>query len=259
MATKKTAAPRPESPGPNHHPYLYEDYRRTRDALCALLQQGVPFYALITGESGMGKTSLQRDLYLRAEPHRYQMLYLSSSMISAVGVVRALATHLHITPRRSYLENVRLVGQAIATLCGHLLLWLDEADQVNAQTLQELRMLAESDDKGVQLFSIILTGLPALRRNLDAPDLFPLKRRIHHRWTLAGLRRHELDDFIAFRFGATAADRVPLAVRDLVFERTQAAPAVIDSVLRAALGRSPTSTALIEEEVVRDLLDAISR
>jgi type II secretory pathway predicted ATPase ExeA len=209
---------------------------------------------MVLGNSGMGKTSLFDDLQASLDHHRHHIVYLSSSLVSAVGIVHALAQHLHVTPRRFYLETVHIIGDAIAAQSSHLLLWIDEADRVDGHTLQELRMVAESRPQSDQLFSLVLSGLPLLGAKLDAPDLFPLKRRIVLRWTLAGLRREELADFLYHRFGAEDAARLPDEVHDELFERTQACPALIDSIVRCALSQTPSQTP-INPEVFRAILN----
>lgn len=232
-------------------PFPYEDFVHARDALSAALK-GPRFYATVTGASGMGKTSLLRDLSATLEPHRHSIFYLSSSRLSVIGVANSLAQTLHVTPRRSYLETVHVVTEAIAAQSTHLLLWLDEADQVDAALLQEVRMLAESELATDQLFSVALSGLPPLLARLDTAALFPLKRRITTRLTLAGLRQHELDAFLAHRFGAAQAKRLLAPARSELFERTQATPALIDSVVRHALERT---TGDIDPEAIHDALD----
>lgn len=248
---RRPKTPPPEASEPRQSPFPYADYIGARDALFAALQ-GRSFYATLTGASGMGKTSLLRDLSAGLDRYRYLVTYISSSRASLVGVVRFVAQRLHVTPRRSYLETVDVLCEAIAAQTSHLLLWMDEADQVEAATLQEVRMLAESDLGAEQLFSVVLSGLPALGAQLDAPALFPLKRRISLRCSLAGLRRDEIEPFLVHRFGDHDASRVPDAVHNELFERTQATPALIDQVARHAL-RNANGT--IHPEDLRAALD----
>ena len=127
-----------------------------------------------------------------------------------------------------------------------------EADQLDASVLQQLRTLAESSPTTEPWMSIVLSGLFGLLDKLSAPDLFPLKRRISLRCTLSGLRRDELDAFIAHRFGSRDAQRIADDVRDDLFERTQAAPAVIDQILRHALAQAQPT---INSEVLHAILD----
>jgi type II secretory pathway predicted ATPase ExeA len=119
-------------------------------------------------------------------------------------------------------------------------------------TLQEIRMLAESDLGIEPLATVVLSGLPALVSHMDAPALFPFKRRVTLRCSLAGLRRDELAPFVEHRFGGTDAPRIPTAVHDELFERTQATPALIDTVIRQALRRS---SGRLDADDVRVVLD----
>jgi type II secretory pathway predicted ATPase ExeA len=248
---KRRRVQRPQPSEPQASPFPYADYVRARDGLLGALQ-GPSFYGLLTGTSGMGKTSLLRELSAELDRHRHLVLYISSSRASLVGVVRFVAQRLHVSPRRSHIETVDVLCDAIAAQTSHLLLWMDEADQVEVATLQEVRMLAESHLGHDPLFTVVLSGLPQLLSRLDAPALFPLKRRITQRHILAGLRRDELVPFLVHRFGSQQADRVPDAVHDELFERTQATPALIDQVVRHALA---TAKGQVDPEEIRAALD----
>lgn len=261
MKRRSTPAPSPTNSSPvsalnsetpaQVTPFPYEDYVRARHALMTALR-GPRFYATLIGASGMGKTSLLRELSASLEPHRQSVIYLSSSRLSAIGVANFLARTLHITPRRSYLETVDVVTESIAAQTSHLLLWIDEADQVDCDLLQEMRMLAESECAAEQLFSVVLSGLPALIAKIDTPVLFPLKRRIRERWILSGLLKDELDAFLVHRFGSAQAKRILASGRDDLFERTQATPALIENVVRHALAKTEGN---IDAESVRAVLD----
>lgn len=250
MKTKR-AQSAPSGPS-NQAPFLYADYVKAKQALLSALT-GPRFYALVCGASGMGKTSLLRDISASLDRHRHQVVYVSCAQASVVSIVRYLATLLHVTPRRSYLETAQVLSEAIQAQAAHLLLWVDEADQVDPNALAQVRMLAESEMGCEQLMSVVLSGLPAIGTQLDAPSLFPLKRRIAYRLTLAGLRRDELEPFLQHRFGADEAGRVPAAVHDELFERTQATPALIDKTVRHALTSSQRTP--LDPETVRAALD----
>ncbi len=236
---------------PSLDPFPYADYVQALDDVQQALA-GPCGYLAILGASGMGKTSLARELLNKLDGTRNTLLYLSSSRISAMGVVRCVAHKLHIWPKRNYLETVQLVSHALLRAPGHVMLWIDEADQADADTLQEVRMIAESELKDTPLLSVVLSGLPALAGNLDSPPLFPLKRRIKKLCILAGLKRQELDPFLRHRFGADAEKRIPTSFRDHLFERTLAATAVIDKIINHALAHK--SDGPIDPEVCHAIL-----
>lgn len=249
--SKKT---RPSSQAhPSLAPFPYADYVQALNDVEQALT-GPCGYLVVLGASGMGKTSLARELLSKLDGTRNTLFYLSSSRISAMGVVRCVAHKLHIWPKRNYLETVQLVSDALLRAPGQVLLWIDEADQADTDTLQEVRMIAESELKDTPILSVVLSGLPALADNLDSPPLFPLKRRIKKRCILAGLKRQELDPFIKHRFGADAEQRIPDAFRDILFERALAAPAVIDKIIHQVLAHK--SEGAIDPEVCHAILDA---
>lgn len=230
----------------------YGDYKKARVSLMRALA-GPSFYALLSGPTGMGKTSLFRETAAKLDRHRHHMFYLPASKASLVGIARFISQKLHVTPRRSYLETIDLIAEAIQAQAAHMVLWVDEADQLDASILQEIRILSESSPDATQMLSVVLSGLPALKTALDAPALFPLKRRISVSLGLNGLCRKELEPFLKHRFGSTDYERLSASPMDELFERTQATPALIDKIVRRVLDSDQNP---IDPEETRVALDA---
>ena len=247
------AAAAPADDGPREGPFPYRDYEAARAALRRALGAG-HFFAAVLGPSGTGKSSLARQLAVDLEASRTQLVYVSSSSASAFGLVNTLARALRVPPGRSSLETGQLVVGALKGAPLRYALWFDEADQVSERTLREVRVLAEADLASPQVLSVVLSGLPDLKAVLDAPELFPLKRRLAFRCQLAGLGRDELDAFLAHRFGAAAPGRFAAESKDELFERTEAIPALVQKVVRFALERS--GTASVTEAILREAFDA---
>jgi general secretion pathway protein A len=234
MSKRATTAPAPEA---TRAPFPYSDYVRAKAALLEALT-GPPFYALLTGVSGTGKSALLRDVVESLDRQRYVTIYLSSTRASMANIVRFLARSLKVATRRSSLETIDEVAKAIRLARGtRHVVYVDEADRLSAETLQEFRVIAECELQDEPLFSVVLSGLPSLADQIDAPIAFPLKRRIGLRCVLRGLCREELVPFLEHRFGADAR-RVPPGAHDDLFERTQATPGLLDKVVRHTLARS---------------------
>jgi len=241
---------------PNPAAFPYEDYARCLRLLLARLRRGT-FYAVLTGKTGTGKTSLKHDVQAALDPHRHQLLYLSATAnASSVGLARFLAHTFRVTPKRSFLETVTDLVAALKAHPTSVLLWLDEADQLPHDTLAELRGLLESDGQSRPLFSVVLSGLPELRTVLDAPAFFPLQRRIDLRLSLEGLRRDELAAFLPHRFGSAGVARFPEPVLDEFFERTLATPALLDKAGAMALDLTEDGEEILEEQL-RGALEAL--
>ena len=252
--TRKRRAPTPEPP--REEPFPYRDYVRAQRLLTGALQRG-PLYALLTGETGTGKTCLKQAVAAGLDPHRHQLLYLSATAnASSVGLARFLARAFRVTPKRSYVETVADLMAALRAHAAHVVLWLDEADQLPHKSLSELRGLAESDGKPDPVFSVVLSGLPELRTILDAHDLFPLKRRLALRCVLAGVCRDELDAFLLHRFGSAGAARLAAEAREELFERTRATPALLHKAVAYALDLAGEDQPVGEEDC-RAAFDAL--
>lgn len=235
---------------PNPAPFQYRDWSIAKDELEAQLRRG-PCYGLVTGASGTGKTSLCHALAGADGDARGQLLYLSASRVSLLSVVRYFAQVLRVPPRRSSVETTKALVDVIKERSSRPVLWIDEADRLPVATLTELRSLIEFDPAPQPLLSLILSGPPELRTQLEAPELFPLKRRLVVRAILEGLRRDELDAFLLHRFG-DGARRVPASLKDELFERTRGTPALVDRVIGSALAR--TAKTLGDPEL-REALD----
>lgn len=243
-------SPKPLSETPNLGPYPYRDWVQAKATLEAALARGI-FYALVTGPSGTGKTSLCRALSSTLDRQKHQILYLCSSRVSFLSVVRYFAQLLRVAPRRSAVETTKVLCDVLKDRGARQLIWIDEADRFPSDTLIELRSLTEFDHEHGPLVNLVLSGPPELRIRLDAPELFALKRRISIKLALEGLRREELDPFLVHRFGAEAK-RVPQSLKDDLFERTRGTPALIDHVIAAALART---TGHLGDPELREALD----
>lgn len=248
MTKRPTTAPALE---PTRTPFPYLDYVSAKTALLDGLA-GPPFYALLTGVSGTGKSALLREVVESLDRQRFVPIYLSSTRASMANIVRFLARSLRVPTRRSSLETIDELAKAIRLARGvRHVVYVDEADRLSAETLQEFRVIAECELQDEPLFSVVLSGLPSLADQIDAPIAFPLKRRIGSRCVLRGLRREELVPFLEHRFGADAR-RLPAAAHDDLFERTQATPGLLDKIVRHALA---SSTSRLELDHVHAALD----
>ncbi|MFH0899866.1 MAG: AAA family ATPase [Pseudomonadota bacterium] len=249
VSTPLSSTPSATDLPPQSTPFPYRDYVAARGTLLAAID-GKPFYATITGISGTGKTSLQRELSNSFDRQEVQFTYVSSPSASVLGISRFCVQMIHLAPKRFPLETSRVLANALKSQQTHQVLWIDEADRLPKETITDIRTLAECDPEVPQLFSVVFSGLPEFDSLMNSPPLFPMKRRISVRLSLSGLCRDELDAFIIHRFGSHDEKRVPGALRDEIFERTLATPALVDRVVRHALCLAGSSA--VREEHLRE-------
>lgn len=241
-AAKQTPPPSPKKGS------IYSDFDDAKEKLLTAIHRG-PFYGLLVGESGTGKSSLLRRVAAICDRHRYHMLYLSGSQTTKSGLGRYLVDVLHLARRQSHAETLLALTQILRESPARLILIMDEAHQLPDSTLQEARLLAESDLEPTPLFSVVFAGTLELKTKLETPALFPLKRRITLRLELTGLKQDEVQPFLVAR--RDGAERFSPDAILAIFERARGIPALVENLadicLRAVPAKEPVHLESIQE------------
>ncbi len=196
--------------------YLYLSERHT-EAL-AHLAYGISEaggFIQLTGEVGTGKTTVLRSLLQQLPPHCDVALILNPRVTPAEFLL-AICDELHVHVP----ENAAGSVKALVDLLTHYLLdahgrgrrivlMVDEAQNLDADVLEQVRLLTNLETATQKLLQIILIGQPELRAVLAKQELRQLAQRVTGRYHLEALRRSESLAYIRHR------SRVAGATRDL--------------------------------------------
>jgi type II secretory pathway predicted ATPase ExeA len=126
--------------------FAFADFARAIENLENAFRNEPDRYLLLTGETGVGKTMLCRQLHTVLDRCRYRVLYFSHARhLSATGLIRVLAGCLRLPTRRSHSETLQGLVHSLREQPHQLLIWFDEAHELADETLLEARSLAESD------------------------------------------------------------------------------------------------------------------
>jgi general secretion pathway protein A len=180
-----------------------------REALAHLrygLTQGEGFMA-ITGEVGTGKTTICRTLLQRLGPDT-EVAFLFNPARSATELLQSIAHEFGLEPagRQRHALNEQLnrflldkkrEGQRV-------LLIIDEAQNLDDDVLEEVRLLSNLETESSKLIQIILLGQPELGEKLDSEGLRQLRQRISVRWNLAPLGADETSAYVRHRLKVAA-------------------------------------------------------
>jgi general secretion pathway protein A len=98
----------------------------------------------------------------------------------------------------TFLLERRRAGQNTALI-------LDEAQNLDADTLEEVRLLSNFETMTDKLLQIVLAGQPELRAKLDLPELRQLKQRIGLRCRISALAADEVGEYIRTRLRVAGA------------------------------------------------------
>ena len=141
-------------------------------------------------------------------------------------------------------------------------LMIDEAQHLDFDVLEQIRLLTNIETDEKKLLEIILTGQPELESMLGRPELRQLNQRITARYQLTALDAHETQNYVRHRLsvsGLTGGRSLftPSALRR-VFKLTGGIPRLInllcDRAMMGAYGRNePVVSAAIVRQAAQEV------
>lgn len=159
----------------------------------------------VTGEVGSGKTMLCRMLLERL-PENVETLYLANPSLSRQEILGAIADELGVpTDGKATHSLTRALQDALIERYARgkrVVLLIDEAHAMPAESLEEIRLLSNLESKAAKLLQIALFAQPELDERLAATDMRQLRERITQHFNLAPLKQDDVAAYIEFRLRA---------------------------------------------------------
>jgi len=139
----------------------------------------------------------------------------------------------------------------------HTVLIVDEAQNMGADTLEELRMLSNINADKDQVLQVILAGQPALRETLRKPELMQFAQRIAVDYYLESLSQEETQAYINHRL-SVAGSQKNIFTADAcaaIFKYSGGTPRLINLLCDTAMVYGFAEQSLIiSEQLVHDVV-----
>ncbi|MES2583052.1 MAG: AAA family ATPase [Pseudomonadota bacterium] len=174
-------------------------------------------FVLLTGDIGTGKTTICR-CFLEQIPAGCHVAYIFNPKLTVVELLQSICEEFHITlaatastpatlkdyidALNSFLLQSHAAGQSSVLI-------IDEAQNLQADVLEQLRLLTNLETNARKLLQIVLIGQPELRTMLARPELEQLAQRVIARFHLDALTEAESTQYIQHRL-AVAGHTGPL-------------------------------------------------
>lgn len=220
-----------DTPALLHHQSLKEALDRLR---FAVNRDGI---ALLSVESGCGKSTVLGCLSRELDPTGYQVVYTALSSLGPFSLLSSLATKMGLRSRRFKGETAIELVAHLRGLAKRTVIILDEAHLLPDKSLEDLRLLTADSLEHKSPFALILAGQPLLRERLADPQHYALEQRITVRVRLRPLTESEVALFIDKHLRACGAQRglfEPDAIT-LLFQHTRGVPRRIQNLALGAL------------------------
>ncbi len=244
--------------------YLSDSHKEALAYLTYAVNEGKGF-TVITGEVGTGKTTLIRMVVSRLDG-QVRTAYVFNPRLDTEDLLQYICEDLGIKTRANLTK-----GQLIYLLHHFLLdcykknervvLVIDEAQALNPELLEEVRLLTNLETTKSKLLQVVLVGQPELDTTLSDPKFRQLKQRISVRYHIRPMSLVETEEYIFRRLKIAGARHEvifdPAAVKE-IHEQSGGIPRLINVICDNALltaysyERKMVGKAIIKE-VVRDL------
>lgn len=249
--------------------YLSPSHKEALAAIIYGVQQRKGFIT-ITGEVGLGKTTIVRSYLERYDPKSTKTVLVFNANVSFEGLLRVIYRELGLTPPD--VDPYEMVQELHTLLIQeyqngvNVVLIVDEAQNMPVETLENLRMLSNLESTKDKLLQIILIGQPELENLLNQHRLRQLKQRIAIRTKLRPLTPDESLDYIRHRLSLVQTQPREIFTRKAlhrIVRESQGIPRKIniicDNALITGFGYGhKTISAKIIQEVVDDLAGRFS-
>ena len=198
---------------------------------------------LLTGEIGTGKTTISR-YFLEKLPRSTDIAVITNPKLTSSELLASVCDEFQInikkeTPSsKDYIDSLNDFLLRAYSANRQAVLVIDEAQNLDLDVLEMLRLLTNLETNQQKLLKIILLGQSELASILARPDLEQINQRITSRYHLKGLNREDVDAYIAHRIMVAGGGRSTFFTRRAVneiYSASRGIPRLINSLCDHAL------------------------
>lgn len=197
-------------------------------------------FAVITGEIGSGKTTLLRHL-LNTIDDEITVGLISNTHLAFGSLLQWILSAFSLDHKGK--DKVEHYEKFVEFALGEyargkrVVLIIDEAQNMQSQTLEELRVISNINSDDNQIIQVIIVGQPELKETLCLPELRQFAQRVIVDYHLESLDSVDIDAYISHRLTVAGAKRPIFAAEavDLIKEYSGGIPRTINILCDTAL------------------------
>ena len=221
-------------------------------------------FVLLTGEIGTGKTTICRSM-LSQLPADVDLAFVVNPKLSAREMLEAVCDDFGIDYKEG--DSVRNLVNSLNKFLlesfakgRNAILVIDEAQNLEEDVLEQLRLLTNLETSEKKLLQLILIGQPELKEQLSQYSMRQLAQRITASFHLQPLSYQETLDYIAHRLymAGFRGELFSKSALKHIYKRSRGTPRLINIICdRAMLGAYTIGSLKIEFPVVQAASDEV--
>jgi general secretion pathway protein A len=230
-----TSKPFQLNPDPKFY-FASKQHRRATAYLEYGMHQNEGFI-VITGEVGAGKTTIVRGMLENLDQDKMIAAHLVSTQLDADDTLRLVGAAFGIRTKDVEKSDVLMSLEAfLISMTGkgkRCLLIVDEAQNLTARAVEELRMLSNFQFGNHALLQSFLIGQPEFREILRSPEMAQFRQRVIASCHIGPMDVDETRGYVEHRLKCAGANEYPIFTSDsflAIFKATSGIPRRINSV-----------------------------
>jgi general secretion pathway protein A len=198
---------------------------------------------LLTGEVGTGKTTISR-YFLEKLPRSTDIAVIINPKLTGIELLASVCDEFQIKVNgaepssKNYIDSLNDFLLKAHSANRQTVLVIDEAQNLELDVLEMLRLLTNLETDQQKLLKIVLLGQSELGSILARPDLEQINQRITSRYHLKGLKRTDVEAYIAHRVMVAGGGRSTFFSRGAlseIYSASRGIPRLINSLCDHAL------------------------
>jgi general secretion pathway protein A len=217
-------------------------------------------FVLLTGEVGTGKTTVCRCL-LEQVPENAAIAFIFNPKLTVEELLATICDEFGIkypdgnSSIKVFVDSINSFLLASHAEGRKTVLIIDEAQNLSADVLEQLRLLTNLETNQQKLLQIILLGQPELRDKLASQELRQLSQRIIARYHLGALSKSDVNSYVRHRLSVSGTKEQLFSDSAInkLYQLTDGVPRLINVICdRALLGafaqeRSDVSKSILKK------------
>lgn len=186
--------------------YRSSQHQEALERLFYLAHEGTMNIGMLTGEIGCGKTITRAVLRMALCTNEFLVVSCENSGFAFEDLLEAILRQIDpYTPsvpegKFARCERLREVCEASAARGRHVIVMLDEAQEMPPETLRQLGCLTNFNGDGRALLTLILIGQPSLRPLISSSQA--IQQRVGLRFHLNALNEADTAGYVRHRLKA---------------------------------------------------------